>query len=188
MLRQKLRFVGGHVHLHRALGFAGLATQAEVEGFVDGLALEAFVAQCAGEHLPEQVGAAAGGVLLLAGGAVAGTHDAALGVAASADADAALGGALEGAVVCGEGEVRLERCERGPGSVVRAVGAEAKILDGIVDAHRIDELAGIHAVVGIPERLELAEGLHQLGARTSWAAARRATGRRRARRESEPPK
>jgi hypothetical protein len=75
---------------------------------VDGLALEAFFAQSAGEHLPEQAGAAAGGVLLFAGGAVAGAHDAALGVAAGADADAALGGALERAMVGGEDEVGFE--------------------------------------------------------------------------------
>ena len=36
--------------------------------------------------------------------------------------------------------------------------------DGIVDAHGIGELAGIHAVVRIPERLEFAEGLDELGA------------------------
>ena len=94
-LREKLGFVGGHVHLHRALGFAGFATQAKIESLVDGVALEAFVAQRSGKHLPEQMGAAAGGVLLLAGGAVAGTHDAARRVAAGADAHAALGGALE---------------------------------------------------------------------------------------------
>ena len=40
----------------------------------------------------------------------------------------------------------------------------AQILDGIVDADCIDEFAGVHAVVGIPQRLEFAEGLHQLGA------------------------
>ena len=37
----------------------------------------------------------------------------------------------------------------------------AEVFQRIVDAHRIDQLAGIHAVVGIPERLELAKGLHQ---------------------------
>ena len=42
-LGEELRFVGGHVHLHRALGFAGFATEAKVEGFVNGVALEAFV-------------------------------------------------------------------------------------------------------------------------------------------------
>ena len=106
-LREKLGFVGGHVHLHRALGFAGLATEAEIESLVDGAALEAFFAQGAGEHLPQQVRAAASGVLLLAGGAIAGAHDAAHSVAAGADADAALGSAREGAVVFCEGEVGL---------------------------------------------------------------------------------
>ncbi len=177
-LGEKLGFVGGHVHLHRALGLAGLATEAEVEGFVDGVALEAFFAQGAGEHLPEQVGAAAGGVLLLAGGAVAGAHDAADGVAAGADADAALGGASERAVVFCEGEVGLppnlsavvaHAGQIGWGTVV-GLGAVklrgmAEILGGVVDAHRVGELAGIHAVVRIPEPFELAEGPDQLGAK-----------------------
>ena len=104
-LGEKLGLVGGHVDLHGALGFAGLATEAEIEGLVDGAALEAFVAQGTGEHFPEQVRAAAGGVLLLTGGAVAGAHDAAYGVAAGADADAALSGAGERSVVFCEGEV-----------------------------------------------------------------------------------
>src|SRR5579863_2908468 len=58
-LGQELRFVCGEVNLHRALGLAGLATQAEIEGLMDGVALEALVAQVSGEHLPEQVSAAA---------------------------------------------------------------------------------------------------------------------------------
>ena len=165
-LGQELGFVGGHIHLHGALGFAGLATEAEVEGVVDGAALEAFFAQRAGEHLPEQAGAAAGGVLLFAGGAIAGAHDAALGFAAGADADTALGGALE-EPFGGENEVGFEsvRCADGalrwgPGSGSRAV---AQIFDRIVDTHGIDELAGIHAVVGIPDGLEFAEGLISSG-------------------------
>ena len=162
-LRQKLGFIGSHVHLDRTLGFACFATEAEVEGLVDGLALETFVAQGSGEHLPQQVGAAARGVLLLACGAIAGAHDAALRVAAGAYANAALGGALEGAIVPFEDEVRF------PGSPVRAsrgtrVHGMTQILRGVVDAHGIGELAGIHAVVGVPERLELAEGLDELGA------------------------
>jgi len=94
-LREKLRLVSSHVHLHRALGFAGLATQAEVEGLVDGAALEAFLAQRAGEHLPQKMSAAASGVLLLSGGAVAGTHNAAFRVAARAHAHAPLRGAFQ---------------------------------------------------------------------------------------------
>ena len=41
----------------------------------------------------------------------------------------------------------------------------AEILCGVVDAHRVRELAGIHAVVRIPEHFELAECLHELGAK-----------------------
>src|SRR5208283_1939413 len=37
-------------------------------------------------------------------------------------------------------------------------------LRGIVDANGVSELAGIHAIVGIPERLEFAEGLDEFGA------------------------
>jgi hypothetical protein len=107
-LGKKLGFVGGHVYLHRALGFAGFAAEAQRERLVDGLALEAFFLQSTGEHLPEQVGAAACGVLLLAGGAVAGTHDAALSLAAGSNAYATLSGADHGAGIGGEGEVGCE--------------------------------------------------------------------------------
>ena len=41
----------------------------------------------------------------------------------------------------------------------------AQVFDGVIDAHGIDELAGIHAVGWIPQRLEIAEGLHQLRAK-----------------------
>ncbi len=144
---------------------AGLATEAEVERLVDGLALEAFLAQRAGQHLPEQPRAAAGGVLLFAGGAVAGAHDAAVGLAAGAHAHAALGGAFQRAVVVGESEVRLPGLASPSG---RRAGhsesdAVAQVFRGIVDAHRVRQLAGIHAVVRIPEGLEFAEGLHELG-------------------------
>ena len=91
-LGEELGFAGRHVDLHRALGFAGLATEAKIEGLVDGAALKAFLAQGPGKHLPKQVRAAAGGVLLLAGGAVTGAHDAARGIAAGADAHATFGG------------------------------------------------------------------------------------------------
>src|SRR5579863_552800 len=43
-------------------------------------------------------------------------------------------------------------------------GTEAQVLAGIVNADGVDELAGVHAVVGVPECFELAEGLHELGA------------------------
>ena len=40
-----------------------------------------------------------------------------------------------------------------------------QILDWGIDAHRIHELAGIHAVLRVPQRFELAKGLHELRAK-----------------------
>ena len=70
---------------------------------------------------------------------------------ALADADAAKRRVLEAAVVLLVGEVRLQprRC------VVRP---EPKVLG---DRVRIDDLARVHLPVGIPDRLELAEGVDQ---------------------------
>src|ERR1019366_6861694 len=111
-LREKFRLVRGDVDLHRAFGFAGLATETQIERFVNGLTLEALFAQRSGKHLPQQPRAAAGGVLLLTGGGIAGTPQAAFGLAACADTDAALGGALKRSSIGGKGEVRLERFMR----------------------------------------------------------------------------
>ena len=156
---QELGFVGGYIDSYRALGFAGFATEAQVECLVDGLAAEAFLAQRAGEHLPEQAGAATGGVLLLAGGAVAGAHDAALGVKAGAHAHATLGGALQRATVGGEDEVGFEL-----GGFLAGNGRRlAQVLDGVVDADGVGELAGIHAVRWVPDGLEFLKGVDQLG-------------------------
>ncbi len=163
LLGEELGFVGGHVHRDRALGLAGFATEAKVEGLVNSLALEAFGAQRSGEHLPQKAGAAAGGVLLVAGGAIAGAHDATFGLETCADADAARGGALQRALVAEQNEVGLKL-----GVLVRALSgldwAMAEILDWVVNTGRIDELAGVHAVVGIPDGLELAESFDELGA------------------------
>jgi hypothetical protein len=167
LLREELGFVCGHVDGDGALGFAGLATEAEIEGLVDGLALEAFRAQRAGEHLPEQAGAAAGGVLLVAGGAVTGAHDSAFGLEACADSDTAGSGTLEGALVAEENEVSFKIGVLGApaGLLARLDGAMAEVLDGIVDTNRIRKFSGVHAVVGIPDGLELAEGIDKLGAK-----------------------
>jgi hypothetical protein len=43
-----------------------------------------------------------------------------------------------------------------------ALDSLPQVLYRVVNAHRIDQLSGIHAVVRIPERLELPKGLHQL--------------------------
>ena len=106
-------------------------------------------------HLPEQVGAAAGGVFFFAGGAVAGAHHAAFFAAAFAHAHAAQSGLGKAAVVSEKLKVRL----RLPGIVV---GAQAQILVQLVG---LDQLAGIHLPCRIPNRLELAEGLHQFRAK-----------------------
>ena len=168
MLREELRFVGGHVHLNGALRLAGFATQAEVECFVHGLALESFFAQTPGKHLPEQVGAAARGVLLLAGGAIAGAHHAAA-VLRHAPTP------TQRSVACSSDPSSRRRRSGSPTreTGVRAVRSRlvsmdidsvAQIFSRIVDAHGIGELAGIHAVVGIPQCLEFAERLDQLRA------------------------
>src|SRR5205823_6573594 len=71
---------------------------------------------------------------------------------ALADADAADSRVREIAVVLGIRELDL----RPPGLVV---GAEAEVL---VDAVRPDDLARVHLPVGIPDRLELLEGAHEV--------------------------
>ena len=81
-------------------------------------------------------------------------------LAAGPDADAAFGGAFERTAIGGENKVSFEH---GVGVAWLGWGV-AKILHRIVDAHRVHQLAGIHAVVRIPESLELAEGSDQLGA------------------------
>src|SRR6202171_2812875 len=96
------------------------------------------------------MGATAGGVLFVARNAEARTHDSAFVAAALADSDAAHGSSGQAAVVVGEFEMRL----RLPGIIA---GAAAKIF---VQAIRLDELTRIHLPIGIPERLKLAEGLH----------------------------
>src|SRR5205823_936010 len=80
------------------------------------------------------------------------THGAASEPAAGAHADAAQGGFGEASAVRRVLEVRARE-----GRPVQ--GAQAKVL---VEAIRIDELAGIHASLRVPDRLELAESLDQL--------------------------
>ncbi len=152
VVREELGLVRGHVHVHRALGAAPLARQAEVERLLHGLALPAPLHRVALEHLEEQVGAAAGRVHLLLGHHVARAHGAVLFLAALADADAALGRVGEAPLVVQELEVRLDL-----GRVVG--GAEPEVLARQVG---VDHLVGVHLVVGVPDRLELAEGPDQL--------------------------
>ena len=117
---EELGLVGGDVDGDGALGLAGFAGEAEVERFFDLLILPLVGEDFALHQLPEEMGAAAGGVQLFAGGHEAGAHGSGVGFAAGSDADATEGGGGEGTVVFGEGEVGFGL----PGSVV---GAEAKV-------------------------------------------------------------
>ena len=94
--------VGGQVHAHRAVALAAFAGETQIQRLFHGLVAPAVPDHVALRHLPEQVGAAAGGVLFFAGHAKAGTHDAAFIVAAFPDSDAAQSGAGQAAVVIGK--------------------------------------------------------------------------------------
>ena len=73
---------------------------------------------------------------------------------------------LQRAVSRGESEVRFDSVFALRGLIWRraGIGEWRRFSTGIVDAHSIEKLAGIHAVVGIPQRLELAKCLDKLGA------------------------
>ena len=95
--------------------------------------------------------AAARRVFLFARGHEARAHHAGVELAAFADADAAQHGAIDAAFVVAEMQMRLRR----PRFVLRA---EAEVLRRLVG---IDDLAGVHLPLRIPERLEFAERADQ---------------------------
>src|SRR5260370_16218185 len=101
------------------------------------------------------MGARAGGVEFFAGGHEAGAHGSGVGFAAGSYSNATQVCRGKAAVVFGEGEVGFGL----PGFVV---GAEAEVFVGLVG---VDELAGVHAVGGIEDALEGAEGFDQLFAK-----------------------
>src|SRR5579885_3425988 len=90
---EKFGFVGCNIDADRAVTLAALACQAEIERFLDVLVLPLPLNDIAFGHFPEQVSAAAGGMLLFAGGAKAGTHHATFVLAAFADSHATQAGA-----------------------------------------------------------------------------------------------
>src|ERR1035441_3806240 len=85
VVREEFRFVGRDIDTHGAIALAAFAGEAEVERFFDGFALPAVFDEVSFRHLPEQVGAAASGVLFLARDAKARTHHSAGIVAALGD-------------------------------------------------------------------------------------------------------
>ena len=121
IVREKFGLVRGQINAHRAVALAALAGEAEVERLFHVLVAPAVADHVALGHLPEQVGAAAGGVLLFVRHPPARAHDAAFLAAAFSDADAAQHGVGQAAVVVGKLEVGLGV----PGLVV---GAQAQIL------------------------------------------------------------
>ena len=61
-MRQELSLVCGHVDVDRAIAFAALASEAEIERFFDVLIAPAIGDHISLQHLPEVVSAAARGV------------------------------------------------------------------------------------------------------------------------------
>ena len=120
IMRQEFGFVGGYVDADGAIAFATFAGKTKIERFLDGFILPSVPDHVALGHLPKQVGAAAGGVLLFAGDAVAGAHDSAFVMATLSHSYAAQRGAGQAAVVFGKLEV-----SRGLPWIV--AGAEAEI-------------------------------------------------------------
>ena len=155
VLVEELGLVRRHVDVDRAVVGAALAGQAQVQRVVDLPRLPPVGDDVALQHLEQQPGAAAGGVLLLLGDLVAGAHHlVAVGVAALADADAAQRRVREVAAVLLVGELHV-----GAGRVV--VRAEPQVL---VQLERVDDLARVHLPLGVPDALEVAHGLDEVGA------------------------
>src|SRR5579862_135573 len=148
IMREEFGFVGGDVDADWAVALASLAGEAEVERLFDFFAAPAVAndpifSGWALRHVPEQVSAAAGGVLLFASDAIAGAHYAALFASALAYAHAAQGGEGQATVVGG----KLEASHGFPGRVIRA---EAKIFVELVERllGQTNQLAGIHFAIG----------------------------------------
>ena len=87
MVRQKLSFVGRDIYADWAIALASLAGKAQVEGGFHVWIAPLVANYVTAGHFPEQVCAAASGVLLFARDAEAGAHDAAFVLAAFAYTD-----------------------------------------------------------------------------------------------------
>src|SRR5579875_1354094 len=155
VLEEELCLVGRHVDADRAVALAALAGQAEVERVADRVRAPSVADRPVGvpvEHLEQQPGSPAGRVLLLERHLVGGAHDGALArvLPTLADADAAPGRMRERAAVLRERERR--RAE--------IAGLESRHPQVRVERERADELARVHPVVGVEDRLQATERLH----------------------------
>src|SRR4051794_17164130 len=102
VMRQELGPVGGDIDVGRALRFARLTRQTQVKRPLHLLVAPSVSNRFALEHLPQQAGATARAVLLLARRHVTGTHRAVEVLAALAKPDAAHRRLREGSVVVRE--------------------------------------------------------------------------------------
>ncbi|RDI21095.1 hypothetical protein DEU38_11536 [Rhodococcus sp. AG1013] len=103
---EELGLVGGHVDADGAVPFASLAGQAQIQGVADRGRAPAVGDDVPLDHLEQKPCPAAGGVLLLAGGPVAGAHHAGFVAPALTDTDAPRRGPAEAVVVLTVGEPR----------------------------------------------------------------------------------
>src|SRR5436190_24152982 len=92
IMRKKLSFVDGHVHLDGAFAFATLARQTKIERGFHFLTLPTVANCLAADHLAQQPRAPARGMLLFHGDHVTRTHRPALMLPANARADTTFGG------------------------------------------------------------------------------------------------
>ena len=157
VVREKLRLVGGHVHLHRTFPLAPFARETQIERLMHFFARPAVRDLLAAQHLVEQMRPPTRRVLLFVRHHVAGAHCRLVVLPALADADAAQRRVREAVVILVIAEVHCFG-SRIPDPRSRP---DSKIL---IERIGIDHLARIHLPVGIPDRFELSERLHQLGA------------------------
>src|SRR5207302_5700740 len=92
IMRKKFSFVSSDVHADRTLALAPFAGKTKIERMLDVMVMPSVANDIALSHLPEQVRAPAGRVLLLASDTKAGTHDAAVILPALPHPDAAQSG------------------------------------------------------------------------------------------------
>ncbi len=147
VLVQELGLEPGHVDVRGALALAGLAFEAQVEHLADVRVGEAVKPELAGDGEPQQVGAAAGAVLLLAGRLERRAHRPLESLSAGADAGAQLGRRQQAAV----GREVEGGWHRGR-HITRAIPQVRRQRRGV------DDLAGVEQVVRVERTLQLAEG------------------------------
>ena len=149
----EFRLVGGHVDVDRAVRQTPLARQAQIERVAHLGGAPPVGHHVALQHLPQQVRAPAGGVLLLAGGLIARAHHPAAGLTTLADAHAAALRLGEVAVIVRIGEQRQRL------SLQRRLMADVG-----VQRRRIHHHAGVEHPPRIPDVLHAGHQRQPVGA------------------------